>query len=293
MPSSTPKTGADAVGDVLTELARSDAAIVILGEERSEALPAAQSRLLPVSDRATLGVALGLALAGRRPVVAIAGTSRLPALHEVLAEAGAAATRGEAVPLVVRVPYGTEADGLDRPIGASLSVLGGVHVACGSTAAALADLLRWAIGRGAPTLLLEPRAVLAGPARGEPGAEPHRSRLIREGRDVTLVAWGATVATASAAAEALSAEGIEADVIDLVSLSPLDRERIGARVRATGRLVVAHPNDPFLAASLREVAVDEAFLYLEAPLAEAASAASESSASTGSLVGVARDAVRY
>jgi len=57
-------------------------------------------------------------------------------------------------------------------------------------------------------------------------------------------------------------------------------------VRATGRLVVVHPDDPFLAARIREVAVDEAFLYLEAPLTEVG-------ASAGGVVSAARDAVRY
>jgi pyruvate dehydrogenase E1 component beta subunit len=267
---------------------------VVLGEERSTSLPDAQSRTLPVSDRATLGVALGLAYAGRRPVVRLAGTSRVPALHEVLSEAGAAAARGDSVPLVVRVPYGTEADGLDRPVGASIPVLAGVHVACGSSVAGMAGLLRWALGRNAPALLLEPRALLAtaATAGGDVGPEPQRPRRVREGRDVTIVAWGATVTAAVAGAEALSAEGIEADVIDLVSLSPLDRELLGAAVRATGRLVVAHVGDPFLAARIREVALDEAFLYLEAPLIDAALAAAEA-ASAASIVSAARDAVRY
>ncbi len=286
MTSSTQTTGADALGDVLVEALRADPAIVLIGEERNESWPAAQSRVVPVSDRATVGVALGLALAGRRPIVTIAGASRLPVLHEVLAEAGAAAARGDAIPLVVRVPYGTEAGGLDRPVGASLAALDGVHVACGSSAAALAGLLRWALGRSAPALLLEPRVVLASAATGDARSEPHRPWLVREGRDVTLAAWGAGVATAILAADALAAEGIEADVIDLVSLSPLDRELIGTRVRATGRLVVVHPNDPFLAARIREVAVDSAFLYLEAPLAESVTSA-------GSVVSAARDAVRY
>jgi pyruvate dehydrogenase E1 component beta subunit len=293
MPSSTHKTGADAVGDVLAAAVKADPAIVLLHEELTIA-PAGQVRVLPVSDRATLGVAFGLACAGRRPVVSLVGTSRLPALHEVLSEAGAAAARGDAVPLVVRVPYGTEATGLDRPVGASLAAIAGVHVACGASAPAMTDLLRWALGRAAPTLLLEPRALLASSVASGGGseAEPHRARVRREGRDVTLVAWGSTVATAIAAADVLSAEGIEADVIDLVSLSPLDREILGARVRATGRLVVAHPGDPFLTARIRDTAIEEAFLYLEAPIAHAAVAATQA-ASTASVADTARDAVRY
>jgi pyruvate/2-oxoglutarate/acetoin dehydrogenase E1 component len=206
-------------------------------------------------------------------------------LHEVLAEIGAAAMRGDAVPLVVRVPYGTEAAGLDRPVGPGLAVLEGIHVACGSSGARVAALLRWALERAAPAVLLEPRSL---PARdgGDVPEDPTRARLVREGRDVTLAAWGGNVAVAAAAAESLAREGIEADVIDLVSLSPIDRETLGERVRATGRLVVVHPDDAVLAARIHDVALDEAFLYLEAPLAE-------SGASASRVVGAARDAVRY
>jgi pyruvate/2-oxoglutarate/acetoin dehydrogenase E1 component len=74
--------------------------------------------------------------------------------------------------------------------------------------------------------------------------------------------------------------------VDLVSLSPLDRATLGAELRTTGRLVVAHDSEPELASAVRLVALDEAFLYLESPLAQ-------SPASPAALASAARQAVDY
>jgi pyruvate dehydrogenase E1 component beta subunit len=203
-------------------------------------------------------------------VVELAGTGRLPAALEVLAEAGALAAAGEfAVPLVVRVPYGSEAGGLDAPVGAFLCDLPGVRVVCPSTPALAAGLARWAIDARSPVVLLEPRALAH--VRGEIGDEaiPPVAGLVRRGTHATIATFGAGVQAAVDAAAALALEGIDVDVIDLVSLAPLDLGMLGARVRATGRLVVAHPGDRALAARIREAAVDAAFLYLEAPLTDA------------------------
>src|SRR3546814_3372267 len=83
--------------------------------------------------------------------------------------------------------------------------------------------------------------VLEGEVPDGDGAIPFGvARTARQGRDVTIVSWSATVHVATAAAEALSAEGIEAEVIDLRTLWPWDREAVFASVARTGRLIVAH-----------------------------------------------------
>lgn len=290
-------TGADAVRAVLTDVLRAAAAgagpmMVGEGVGRAGGIGGSSAGLaelhpdrvidLPVADRGTAGFALGLALAGRPVVVELSGTGRLPALLEVLTEAGASA--GEfSVPLVVRVPYGSE-PGIDAPVGRWLLDLPGVRVVCGSSPGAVGALLRAALASRGPTVLLEPRSVTAARGSLEPGATA--AQVVREGRHVTLVAWGDGVAAAERAADTLAADGIEADVIDLVSLAPLDRALVGRRVRATGRLVVVHPDDPGLARRVRELALDEAFLHLEAPLAEAR-------AEADAIVRAARAAVEY
>lgn len=258
-----------AANRALSEALDRDPTVAVVTDGALHGLPEHRVTVVPVADRGALGFALGMALARKRVVVDLAHTGRLPAVLEVLVEAGAIAGAGEYAPsLVVRVPYGDEAQGIDAPVGPWLAHLRGVRVVCPSSPEDAAALLAWAIGAGGPVVVLEPRAGASGraPTVGSPGS----AHLARTGAHATVAAWGAGVVTAAlAAAEALAAEGVDVDVLDLVSLAPLDRSALGARVRATGRLVVAHPNDPAMAARIREVAVDEAFLYLEAPIGDA------------------------
>jgi pyruvate/2-oxoglutarate/acetoin dehydrogenase E1 component len=191
----------------------------------------------------------------------------------VLAEAGSVAQAGEfAVPLCVRVPYGTEAPGHDIPIGGWLLHTPGVRVVCPSTPAQLAAWLSQATRGTGPIVLLESTELQArkDPGDGEPATEAQLSQLHQQGAHVTLAAVGDTVEAALGAAEELRAEGIEAEVLELVSLAPLDVDALGASVRRTGRLVVVHPSDPALAQHVRQAALEQAFWSLEAPLGEAA-----------------------
>ncbi|MEZ4237285.1 MAG: transketolase C-terminal domain-containing protein [Myxococcota bacterium] len=270
-------TAEEAVRAVVASALEADPALTVIRETPAEGLPPDRVTVVPIADRAAVGLGLGVALAGQRALVELSGAERLPAVLEVLAEAGALAAGDEfAVPLVVRVPYGGPLLEPRTP-GASAAALTatvpGVWVVCPSTPALAAGLASWALQARRPVVILEPAALAE--ARGEvdpeavPGREGPRAGLVRRGTHATVAAWGAGVAAAVQAAEALSQEGIDVDVIDLVSLAPIDRVTLGQRVRATGRLVVAHPEDPWIAARVREVALEEAFLYLEAPLADA------------------------
>ncbi|MBW1880692.1 MAG: alpha-ketoacid dehydrogenase subunit beta [Deltaproteobacteria bacterium] len=223
---------------------------------------------LPVADRAAVGLAVGLALGGRTAVVEVSTTGRLTAVFEVLAEAASVASDGEfRVPLVVRVPTGTEAGNrVDRPAGDLLATVPGLSVVCGSTPETAAGLLEAALRSDRPVVLLEPRALYH--QQGEVSGNPialDRARVVREGEHVTLVGWGASVPAARQAAEDLHREDVSAQVVDLVSLSPVDEETLGAAVRRTGRIVAVHPDDSALAERLLGVALQRAFLYLESP----------------------------
>lgn len=276
-------TAADAIRAVLAEAMAADPALGLVTEapvtDPSVAgLPTEQVTTVPIADRAAVALGVGMALAGSRAVVELSGAERLPAVLEVLAEAGEVASGDEfAVPLLVRVPYGGPlCEGLapGSAAAAMISSLPGVRVLCPSTPALAAGLARWSLQARRPVVLLEPVALAH--VRGEVGEDaifapdvPPGAGLVRRGTHATVAAWGAGVGAAVEAAEALGREGVEVDVVDLVSLAPLDRVVLGARVRATGRLVVAHPDDPLLAARIREVALEEAFLFLEAPLGDA------------------------
>jgi len=223
---------------------------------------------LPVADRAAVGLAVGLALGGTTAVVEVSTTGRLTAVLEVLAEAAAVAAAGAfRVPLVVRVPTGTEAgDRVDRPAGDLLATLPGLSVACGATPEMAAGLLEGALQTDRPVVLLEPRALYHEQGEVPGGPVPlDRARVVREGAHVTLVGWGTSVHAARRAAEELQREDLSAQVIDLVSLNPVDAETLGEAVRRTGRLVAVRPDDDALAERLLGVALKGAFLYLESP----------------------------
>jgi len=296
----TPITLAAAVRAVLAETMQVSDEIVLLGDSVGrmggvagtchgllEAYGDERVLDLPVADRGTLAAALGMALAGKRPVVELSGTNRLVAGMEILAQAAAIASRGDfSVPLVLRVPYGTEAGAADVPVGQAAVSTPGLTVVCASDAATAAGLLRTALGARAPVVILEPRAHYEDRSQDAQAPTPFTARTLRPGTHLTVAAWGGGLQAAVDAATALSREGIEAEVIDLVALHPIDHATLGASVRKTGRLVVVHPEDPALADAARAVGLDEAFLYLEAPLKRA-------SASSSQIAAAARDAVHY
>lgn len=243
---------------------------------------------LPVADRAAMGFAVGLALGGQRAVVELSASGRLAACLEALAEAGSVAAAGEfAVPLVVRVPTGGQAgERVDRPMARALLDLPGVTVLCPSSADTVLGAWEAALASRSPVVILEPRALLTRRTAAPSVVTPGRSRVLREGHHVTLVSGGSALPTVLAAAETLAAEGIEADVVDLLSLAPLDADTLGARVRATGRVVVVRPPEGGIEAAVLAAVIEGAFLYLEAP---PASVDSDESA----VVGQARASVHY
>lgn len=295
------QNAASALCTVLARAMTQDDRVLVLGEQvgRSGGLYGAMQGLLeqfgpervldlPIADRGILGVAVGLALGGRRPVVELASTSRVPAILEALAEIGSVAAAGEFAPtMVIRIPCGGEAGPrIDRQAISILTSLEGIQVACASSADQAVGLLGAALSTAGIHVLLEPRAILASRASTDASATLGRARAIRAGRHVTLAAWGTAVDAAVTAAEALAVEGLEAGVIDLVSLSPIDIDTLGSATVASGRLVVVHPDDATVAKSVLTEALDPAFLYLEAPMGLA-------HASRDAIVAAARHAIQY
>jgi len=234
---------------------------MVLSEQESDE-PNEQRITTPISERASTGLALGLALAGRRVLLELPDTGAMVRAASLLDP-----WNGDLpmpMPVCFLVPYGTEAEGLDQPVGRMLCSLAGLTVLCGSTPGSMARLMRFALAQASPTLVLEPRMLST--ERGEEEAGDHVGcRVIREGRDLTLVAWGTTVTTCLRAAETLAQEGLDVEVLDLEVLSPLDRSTLADSVRRTGRILIAHDQEQGLADQVRQIGVDEAFLSLEAP----------------------------
>lgn len=267
-----------AVGAALADALAADPSLVVLaeGEHPSHAhLGALASRVeaVPVADRAVFGMAVGLAVGGRPVVVELAMASRLRALAEGLAEAAAWAASGLlARPIVVRVPWGREAGALDGPVLGLLAGIAGLRVVAASGAASAAGLLRAALAQAGPTVILEPRRVAG--VRETVAAAPRALHACHADPAscavVVLAALADGVGDARAAAASLAAEGVVAQVVDLVSAAPLDAAGLAEAVRAAGRVVIVAPADEGAwAGTVRAAVADAAFLYLEAPPASA------------------------
>lgn len=259
----------EAVRTAIGAALAADAARRVVTEDAVHPWPAGQAVLVPVADRGALGLGLGLALAGCPTLVEASGTARLPALLETLSEAAAVASAGELpVPLLVRVPWGAEAPGLDQPVGRWLLDVPGLRVIAASSGAAAAAAIAGFFERPSPTVLLEPRALARDRRPTHAGVT---AAVLRQGRHAVLAASGAHVHAALQAADALAADGIEVAVLDIVTLAPFPTDALGALVRESGRLVFVG-DDAALARRAREAAVDAAFEWLESPAASAAGA---------------------
>lgn len=239
---------------------------------------------LPIADRGTVSMAVGLALGGRKVLVALDTPQQLLSVLDVLADAAALGAGEFSCPVVLRVACGGEAGRFDAPVAEALGAIAGLTVAVASSADVAAGLIRAGLAGRGPVVIFEPRS-LHGERAESSGAAVALGvgRVVRPGDHVTLLSWGAGVAAAVTAAESLAAEGTSAEVIDLVTLSPADGGLIQESVRHTGRLVVVDPGDG-IGARLVNLALAGAFEYLESPPVAVA---------PGSALAAARDALSF
>jgi pyruvate/2-oxoglutarate/acetoin dehydrogenase E1 component len=279
------RTGSEQLAAALRGRMESDPNVVVLGEAlelspvTSGLLAAFPGRvhLLPAADASLVGVAVGLAMAGKRPVVELAESASVwGVLQQVGQEAASLKDRGEfRAPIVVRVPI---APGTWDPT-AIVEGVAGLAIGVVGTPGDAAHLLASALEATDPVVLLEPRAVLAD--RGEAGDALGlgKARVLREGDHATVLALGDGVAAAMRAADVVEREGISVEVIDLRWVRPLDVDAVGESVAKTGRAIVAGASPGVLA-----LAVQQAFLRLESP---------PTLASSEDLAGVIRSSVHY
>ncbi|PSP91833.1 alpha-ketoacid dehydrogenase subunit beta [Halobacteriales archaeon QS_4_66_20] len=282
----------EAVCDGLhTEMARDDS-VMVLGEDvgknggvfrATEALyeEYGADRVVdtPLAESGIVGASIGLSLAGMRPVAEMQfmGFS-YPAFDQLVSHAARlrARSRGQySVPMVVRMPYG---GGIKAPEHHSESKEAffahepGLKVVTPSTPRDAKGLIAASVRDPDPVVVLEPKLIYR--AFREPVPEESyeiplgTAAVRREGEDVSVFTWGAMTQPSLIAAEELAAEGIDVEVVDLRSLSPLDTETIADSFKKTGRAAVVHeaPRTAGLGAEIAATIQEEALVYQEAPV---------------------------
>jgi len=281
-------TMARAIKEALAHAFAADDAIVLLGEETYRGgLFGVTSGLddpyiermfeIAGDDALRVGAAIGMALAGAKPVVEVLLSDHLlPALPQIVGELANLRyfSAGELVaPVVLRVPVARGTGAGPRQTLAPERLLAGVPglvVACPSSPQDAYGIIRAALAGADPVAILEP-AVLYG-VRGavdpDIGLELGRARRVVPGTDLVIVAWGAAVAVAREAARRGAELGLSIGVLDLVTLAPLDAGAILEAVAATGRAVIAgdEPRTGGLGAEVAAMIAEGALEYLRAPV---------------------------
>src|SRR5882672_9709684 len=232
----------------------------------------------PLAEAGIVGTAVGLCMAGWRPVCEMQYDAfSYPCLDQLITHVGRYRwrTRGAmSFPLVVRMPYGggVRAPELHDDSPETYYVhTPGVKVAIPSTPADAKGLLTAAIRDPDPVVILEPkliyRTVRGEVPEGECVVPLGKARVAREGTDVTLIAYGAMVPVAERAADALAGEA-SCEVLDLRTLKPLDEEGLLASVRKTGRVVVVQeaPRTLGFGAEVAAILAEKAIFDLRGPV---------------------------
>jgi pyruvate dehydrogenase E1 component beta subunit len=282
----------EAVNDCFNVELERDASVLVMGEDvgRAGGVFRATAGLrdrfgpdrcfdTPLAEAGILGAAVGLCMAGWRPVCEMQYDAfSYPCLDQLITHVGRYRWRtgGKmAFPLVVRMPYGggVRAPELhDDSPEAYYAHTPGVKVAVPATPADAKGLLAAAIRDPDPVVVLEPklhyRTMRGEVPEGEHVVPLGQARTAREGSDVTLVAYGAMVPLAEQAADALAEEDVSAEVLDLRTLKPLDEEALLSTAAKTGRVVIVQeaPRTAGFGAELAAILAEKAMLDLQAPV---------------------------
>lgn len=249
----------------------------------------------PIAELGFFGVATGAALMGLRPIVDVQyGDFLFLASDQIINNAAKMRymSGGQCqVPMVMRAPIGATGRGSQHAQSMERYFTGvpGLKVVAVSTAYDAKGVLKAAVRDGNPVLIFEHKLLYGSKgARAEPGAVDatsdipdedytvplDRAALRRPGRDVTILGWLLMAHYAQQAATELAGTGIDAEVIDVRSLSPIDYETIGASVRKTGRVVIVEegPQTGGVAAEISASILERFGEHLQAPVRRVASA---------------------
>jgi pyruvate dehydrogenase E1 component beta subunit len=233
----------------------------------------------PLAELGIVAVAFGMAVYGIRPIAEIQFEGFLyPCLDQINNHIGRIRNRSRGrftCPLVIRVPYG---GGIHAPEHHSdspeaiLAHIPGIKVVIPSTPYEAKGLVLSSIRDPDPVIFMEPkriyRAIREEVPEGDYTIPLGKARLVQEGKDVTVVAWGAMVREVLNAADQLKGDKIDLEIIDLRTISPIDVETIITSIRKTGRGVIVHeaPKTCGLGAEIIALINEKALLSLQAPV---------------------------
>lgn len=234
----------------------------------------------PLAESGIVGTAIGLALSGFRPVCEIQFDGFVyPAFDQIVSQLAKLRSRSGGLlrlPVTIRIPCGGGIGAVEHHSESNEAYFchtAGLRVVACSNPQDAFDMLRASIASDDPVIFFEPKKHYWDKAeldvqRDLQPASIESARLVLEGVDVTLVAYGATAPLALDAAKIAASEGTSVEVLDLRSLSPLDVDSICGSVARTGRLVVVHEAPVFvgLGAEIAATVAKECFYQLEAPI---------------------------
>ncbi len=282
----------EAINLALREEMERDSRIIVLGEDVGKeggvfrVTDGLQERFgadrvvdTPLAESGIVGTAFGLAVYGLLPIAEIQFEGFLyPCLDQINNHISRIRNRSRGrftCPLVIRTPYG---GGIHAPEHHSdspeaiLAHIPGIKVVIPSTPNEAKGLLVSSIRDPDPVIFMEPkriyRAIREEVPEGDYTIPLGQARLVQEGNDVTVIAWGAMVREVLNAAEQLKGDKIELEIIDLRTISPIDIDTIIASIRKTGRGVIVHeaPKTCGLGAEIIALINEKALLSLQAPV---------------------------
>jgi pyruvate dehydrogenase E1 component beta subunit len=282
----------EAINVGLMDEMESDPSVVVLGEDVgreggvfrvTDGLQAkfGSDRVIdtPLAESGIVGVAFGLAVKGLKPVAELQFMGFLPpALDQLISHISRIRNRSRGrytAPMVIRMPYG---GGIHAPehhsesMEAILAHIPGIKVVIPATPSDAKGLIVSAIRDPDPVLFCEPKRVYRAIKEEIPDGENPipigEAKVIQEGSDVTAICWGAMVREVLRASEQVKNEGINLEVIDLRTISPMDDETLISSVKKTGRVVIIHeaPKTCGLGAEIIARINEKALLSLEAPM---------------------------
>jgi pyruvate dehydrogenase E1 component beta subunit len=232
----------------------------------------------PIAESGIIGTAIGLAMRGYRPVCEIQFDGFIfPAFDQITTQLAKLTNRSEGylqMPVVIRVPFGGGIGAVEHHSEspeAYFAHTAGLRVVAPSNPNDAYWMIQQAIASNDPVMFFEPkrRYWQKGPVNLDAAPLPlHSARVLREGSQVTVVAYGPMITVALQAAEIAAAEGISLEVLDLRSISPIDFPAVIESVKKTGRLIVASEASNFVSVASEVAArvAEQAFYHLEAPV---------------------------